>query len=196
MSRQITLGELLEWLEKQDQDQKVRYGFGEPHTDRGCYNDLAFEPVHETTIREMLGWAESCLGVAFEGYKGGEYVMDNSSFVLIGMWGSCGKPILNLHLDFWEAQFRDWDAPVLVNDHESVVAFGRELSAFEVLGLAREALREQAKSTAYYNGHTLRGDEPAINRNRRQHKIEYRWQEYLHASVLYLALGNNKGELT
>ncbi len=50
----MNLIELIEFLEKQNQDIVVPMGFSNPHSYRGNYIDLAFEPKENVTVREML----------------------------------------------------------------------------------------------------------------------------------------------
>lgn len=95
------LGDLIEWLEKQDQELIIKDGFGEPHTDRGDYMDLAFDPENETKISEMLIHARSAINQTFTGYKGGEYTMWAYSNVLIGVFGECGEHITKITLKYW-----------------------------------------------------------------------------------------------
>lgn len=84
------LGELIEFLEKQDPEKVVPLGFGKPHSYRGIYEDLAFEPVENVTIGEMLRDAKYALGKTFYGYKGGEYTMHEYSDVWISPYGEGG----------------------------------------------------------------------------------------------------------
>ena len=63
------LKELIEWLEKQDPKATVKDGFGSPHSDRGYYEDLGFDPVEETTFGEMLAHAKSAMGATFTGWR-------------------------------------------------------------------------------------------------------------------------------
>jgi hypothetical protein len=95
------LFELIKWLEAQDSNIVVKDGFGEPHSDRGSYDDLAFDPVEETTIGEMLAHAQSAHGSTFEGYKGGDFKMGDWTTVKIGLWGHCGEEITTTHLKYW-----------------------------------------------------------------------------------------------
>jgi hypothetical protein len=44
MMNHTTLEILILWLEKQDQNLIVDDGFGDPHSDRGDYSELAFDP--------------------------------------------------------------------------------------------------------------------------------------------------------
>jgi hypothetical protein len=50
-------------------------GFHGPHSWRGDYSELAFEPAENIPVAAMLAAARSALGATFEGYKGGSYEM-------------------------------------------------------------------------------------------------------------------------
>jgi hypothetical protein len=95
------LKNLIEWLEQQDQNADVIDGFGSPHSDRGYYQKLAFKPVPITTFGQMLTHAKSALGRTFDGYKGGEYVMDEFSECRIGEYGVSGEDITSIHFKYW-----------------------------------------------------------------------------------------------
>lgn len=97
----MNLGELIEWLEKQDPDTVVKDGFGTPHSDRGDYSELAFKPVEKTTFGEMLKNARAADGATFYGWKGGEFEMGEWTPVHIGEYGECG-------VDITEAHFKNW----------------------------------------------------------------------------------------
>ncbi len=97
----MTLGGLIRWLEKQDGSLVVKDGFGSPHSDRGSYDELAFDPVDETTLGEMLSHAKSALGTAFPGWKGGEYEMFEYTSVYIGHYGDGGDEITPIHFKYW-----------------------------------------------------------------------------------------------
>jgi hypothetical protein len=71
----MTLNELIRYLEKEDPKKVVAIGFNNPHSYRGYYEDLAFEPAKNITVGEMLDCAKGALGKTYEGYKGGEYKM-------------------------------------------------------------------------------------------------------------------------
>ena len=72
----IHLKELIEELKKLPQDKIVPFGFGEPDCYRGSYEDIAFEPVVNAKVSDMLAYAEGTLGSTSESYKGGQYAMD------------------------------------------------------------------------------------------------------------------------
>ena len=59
------LKQLIEALEKYDAAQPVALGFGHPHSYRGYYDQLAFEPVNNTTVGEMLAAANSAMGTTY-----------------------------------------------------------------------------------------------------------------------------------
>ena len=95
------LFELIDWLENQDHALTVPDGFGRPHCDRGSYCDLAFDPVSEATIGDMLDHARSAMGETYTGWKGGDYTMDKWTDVLIGIHGECGESITTTHFKYW-----------------------------------------------------------------------------------------------
>lgn len=53
----------------------MREGFANPHSYRGYYDQLAFEPAYGVTIGSMLDAAKSAVGAIYYGYKGGSYRM-------------------------------------------------------------------------------------------------------------------------
>lgn len=62
-------------------------GFGNPHSYRGYYNCIAFEPK-VTTVREMYESAIKVLDTEMTGYKGGGFLMDRSVGVYIANVGT------------------------------------------------------------------------------------------------------------
>jgi hypothetical protein len=97
----MALGDLIDWLEKQDRKLIVKDGFGSPHSDRGSYDELAFTPEPEAKIADMLKYAKSADGETFTGWKGGEYKMSRSTPVYIGNNGECGEEITQIHFKYW-----------------------------------------------------------------------------------------------
>lgn len=86
----MTLGPLIERLKKEDPNLAMPVGFGAPMSYRGIYEDVAFEPVEDTTIGEMLAHAESALGTTFIGYKGGDFTMKEYTDCWIAIYGVGG----------------------------------------------------------------------------------------------------------
>lgn len=87
------LKDLIEWLDKQPLNTKVPVGFGKPHSYRGCCNDLAFEPVENTTVGQMLVEAKSALGSTYFGWKGAKYTMCEYSLCWLAKKGRYGEII-------------------------------------------------------------------------------------------------------
>jgi hypothetical protein len=97
----MSLGEIIERLEKEDPDRVLKIGWGEPASYRGYYEDVAFEPANDVTIGSMLENAESALGQTFSGYKGGDFKMHEHTECWIAEYGrSNGAQISDLLLDF------------------------------------------------------------------------------------------------
>jgi len=89
----MNLKELIDFLEACDPDHKPLVGFARPHSYRGDYAQIAFEPARDVTVREMLDDAKAAHGKTFSGYKGGEYKMDDYSDCYIANRGCCGEEI-------------------------------------------------------------------------------------------------------
>jgi hypothetical protein len=71
----MELGELIAALEAEDPARVLPLGFGKPHSYRGYYEQLAFEPTADVMIGDMLEAAKSALGATYEGWKGGDFTM-------------------------------------------------------------------------------------------------------------------------
>lgn len=89
----MTLGDLIAFLEAVPPETVVPLGFHCPHSYRGYYCDLAFEPAKNVTVGAMLADARSALGATFEGYKGGDYEMSADTDVWLANYGDCGESI-------------------------------------------------------------------------------------------------------
>lgn len=96
---QMTLGGLIKALESVDPERKI-VGLGRPMSYRGYYSDLAFEPSQEPrAVREVLETAKGCMGKVFEGYKGGDYEMGETTPLWSAEYGCGYSPrIMGLNL--------------------------------------------------------------------------------------------------
>ncbi len=83
----MTLGQYINALEKADPIQEISCGLGNPHSWRGNYSEIAFEPIGKTTVRSMLSEAKECVGKTFEGYKGGRYTATLETSIQIDRYG-------------------------------------------------------------------------------------------------------------
>ena len=100
----LSFGELIARLEKENQDNPgkfLRFGFRNPHSYRGFYEGIAFEPANKISVEEMLASAKDALGKTFQGWKGGDYIMGEHTPVYIGEYGDCGDPITPTHFKYW-----------------------------------------------------------------------------------------------
>lgn len=79
----MTLGKLIKFLERQDQEKVLRKSFLTPCSYRGYYEQLAFVEAENVKCADMLAAAKSALGETFGGYKGGEFKMDEYTDVWI-----------------------------------------------------------------------------------------------------------------
>lgn len=85
----MRLEDLIDELEKYDLENVVRFGFANPHSYRGYYHELAFEPANNVSVGDMLAAAEGALNFTFEGYKGGEFTMDADTQCWLAYEGTC-----------------------------------------------------------------------------------------------------------
>jgi hypothetical protein len=75
---QFVLDELIAGLEAaiaRVGDITVPLGFTHPHSYRGYYRDLAFEPARNVPLSAMLSDARGALGATYQGWKGGDFTM-------------------------------------------------------------------------------------------------------------------------
>jgi hypothetical protein len=89
----MKLGKLIEVLGTLSPEKKLEQGLATPHSYRGYYDELAFEPVRNTTVGEMLAAAESAVGEVYRGYKGGGFEMTEDTDVHIAFQGSTGDKL-------------------------------------------------------------------------------------------------------
>lgn len=98
----LYLEDLITALEGFPQDGILPDGFGHPMSYRGYYCELAFEPVEDAMVGDMLHYAYSALGETFEGYKGGDYTMKSHSECYIASYGCTGDQINTSLVKMWE----------------------------------------------------------------------------------------------
>lgn len=96
----MTLGELIEQLEAADQGVVCKLGFKRPHSYRGFYEQLGFEPAENVKVSDMLAVAKEAVGKTYEGWKGGDYTMDKHTDVWLSHVGSSGDALSPLAVAF------------------------------------------------------------------------------------------------
>lgn len=92
----MNLGTLITKLEEADQTLRVPKGFAEPHSWRGSYDELAFEPISGVYVSDMLKSAKEAIGTTYTGWKGGEFVMSLETECYIAEEGTCGEPLTEI----------------------------------------------------------------------------------------------------
>ncbi|WP_399559348.1 hypothetical protein [Streptomyces chartreusis] len=97
----MNLGDIITRLEAADPQQVVPHGFHNPHSYRGDYYDLAFEPATNITVADMLEAARSAVGATYEGWKGGDFRMNEYDWCWLSEEGTAsGETISPLLLEF------------------------------------------------------------------------------------------------
>lgn len=92
----LTLGGLIIRLHELPQDMMMQSLFY-PHSYRGYYDDLAFEPSQPSDVRKVSDQLADCkkiVGRVFNGYKGGDYTVRYETPVWIAEYGCCGKRLV------------------------------------------------------------------------------------------------------
>lgn len=102
----LTLGQLIDKLERADQEKVVVYDFAgfspaNPDSYRGYYEDLAFRYVKDRVlVKSLLHECKGMLGIKITGYKGGEYVVDRDTLLWVSDYGeSFGTAITSVDID-------------------------------------------------------------------------------------------------
>lgn len=103
----MILKDLIIFLEQRDPDLIVPVGFAKPHSYRGYYEELAFEPAVNVTVESMLACAKDAVGRIFIGYKGGEYTMTEYTDVWLANWGQRGRALARSCWDIWWGKSND-----------------------------------------------------------------------------------------
>lgn len=97
----MNLGDIITRLEAANPQQVVKHGFHNPHSYRGDYYDLAFEPATAITVAEMLEAARSAVGTTYQGWKGGDFKMNAYDWCWLSEEGTAsGETISPLLLEF------------------------------------------------------------------------------------------------
>ena len=98
---QMTLGKLIAALEQLPPDSEVD-ALISPHSYRGYYEDLAFEPSVgiKQKASEALDVCKGAMGQVFVGYKGGDFVMGALTPIWCATYSCCGQKIMALENGF------------------------------------------------------------------------------------------------
>jgi hypothetical protein len=107
MIRPIKLGELIKQLSTCNPDAQVRFDFGDLRPTilrsyRGYYDQLALDWDAETvtTVADLLEECRQAVRKVYEGYKGGEFEMDESTPVWVSRYGRASGTAIKGVKDF------------------------------------------------------------------------------------------------
>lgn len=101
--------DLIKKLEQFPREQKVVKGFNSPHSYRGDYCELAFEPCENTTVGEMLDCCKEAHNSTYNGYKGGEFKMTDGTECYLAYYGYCGEEIGETLLCYMLGEFKTYN---------------------------------------------------------------------------------------
>jgi hypothetical protein len=95
----LTLGQLINVLNNAPTEAPVEWldggSPGRERSYRGYYDDLALDPAGEPiTAFDLLKRLRAALGETYEGYKGGDYVMDDKTPMWRAGYGDLGDAIV------------------------------------------------------------------------------------------------------
>ncbi len=98
---QMTLGKLIKTLENEKlPGETIITGLGELRSYRGYYIDLAFEPsIVKQTVDNLLDKCRMSMGKIFEGFKGGEYMMGETTPLWVAEYGCSGERLMSISAD-------------------------------------------------------------------------------------------------
>ncbi len=102
----LTLGGAIEKLGGMDRESIVVFDFNRnvgpesPHSYRGYYSDLSLSPSGKgVTVAAFLRDCTAANGHTFEGYKGGDYMMTESTPLWAAFYGDTGRAIIDLRVE-------------------------------------------------------------------------------------------------
>ena len=99
----MRLIELIQYLEKQvsyNPNRIAFWGFSSPHSYRGYYERVAFEPTLDVSIKDMLESAKEALGSEYTGWKGGKYTMHEDTLCYLANERNTGTELTKELLHF------------------------------------------------------------------------------------------------
>ena len=99
----VTLFQMIETLESVDKSLPVIVDvggyIGSEDSYRGYYSDLSFRPSSEISYcDDVLSRCKKALDSEYEGYKGGDFLMDKSIPLWIAEYGSIGRAIIDIEV--------------------------------------------------------------------------------------------------
>lgn len=95
----MTLGKLIEMLSRYPDDMVCMFDFCQfipkgLDSYRGYYEDLAIgysETGERMPVKDLIAMLKDAIWKTFEGYKGGDFIMNESTEVLVSSYGSADR---------------------------------------------------------------------------------------------------------
>ncbi len=151
----MTLGDLIAQLAELPPEAIVN--LGRPRSYRGYYDQLAFARMPGATAAQMLKEAEACVAATFEGYKGGDYVMDLETNCWLAEWGEGGTPLKRSDLfpapkpgdEFTEAWVKRGESLRAIAPEARTIAQTEELESLEARAKSLQQPPESEVAAAY-----------------------------------------------
>ncbi len=97
----LTLSDAIARLEALDDEAPIQTtegdGLGRPHSYRGYYSDLSLEPQDKSvTVGDLLIALREARGKTYQGYKGGDFLMDDRTPLWCAHYGCTGLAIMGI----------------------------------------------------------------------------------------------------
>lgn len=93
---QITLGRLIAILAAMPADEEIE-NLRNIHSYRGYYCDLALElKPGKRKVKELLEESRAAMGKVFTGYKGGDFLMGESTPLWVADYGTTGSRLMDI----------------------------------------------------------------------------------------------------
>lgn len=93
---QITLGRLIAILAAMPADEEIE-NLRNIHSYRGYYCDLALElKPGKRKVKELLEESRAAMGKIFTGYKGGDFLMGESTPLWVADYGTTGSRLMDI----------------------------------------------------------------------------------------------------
>jgi hypothetical protein len=107
-----TLNEVKIFLESVDPTYVFSLGFNHPHSWRGYYSEVSFEPAYGHRAGDMLYSIDKAVSETFDGWKGGEYTynLDNDAHLEAGGFGCYTETAAEDFTAMFEQMKNEWKA--------------------------------------------------------------------------------------
>jgi hypothetical protein len=91
---EMNIRDIIAYVSPYPREMRLKRGFTNPHSYRGYYEELGVVWAPNVSIGEMIDMFQGAIGSTYQGWKGGDYTMDEKRdvFVVHGV-GETGEPV-------------------------------------------------------------------------------------------------------